>query len=214
MWTAGFPEPKTFSKRAARLLRGRRADFDIVHDNQVLGYGMLDIRSGVPADHEHPPPDHLRSPHRPRGRDQAVAEADPTALVRLPADAGQGGEQAGEILTVSESQPPRHRARTSSVDDARRRGDPARGSTRCSAEPTTPRVPGRLVAMASADAPMKGIATLLEAFAKLRHRARRRAAPGHQADTRRQDRAADRPARHRRARSASSTASATRHWSR
>jgi glycosyltransferase involved in cell wall biosynthesis len=34
--------------------------------------------------------------------------------------------------------------------------------------PTTPRVPGRIVAMASADAPMKGIATLLEAFAKLR----------------------------------------------
>jgi glycosyltransferase involved in cell wall biosynthesis len=34
--------------------------------------------------------------------------------------------------------------------------------------PTTPRTPGRIVAMASADAPMKGIATLLEAFAKLR----------------------------------------------
>jgi glycosyltransferase involved in cell wall biosynthesis len=34
--------------------------------------------------------------------------------------------------------------------------------------PTVPRVPGRILAMASADAPMKGIATLLEAFAKLR----------------------------------------------
>jgi glycosyltransferase involved in cell wall biosynthesis len=34
--------------------------------------------------------------------------------------------------------------------------------------PTTPRVPGRIMAMASADAPMKGVATLLEAFAKLR----------------------------------------------
>ena len=29
-------------------------------------------------------------------------------------------------------------------------------------------MPGRILAMASADAPMKGIATLLEAFAKLR----------------------------------------------
>jgi glycosyltransferase involved in cell wall biosynthesis len=38
----------------------------------------------------------------------------------------------------------------------------------CFVPPTAPRVPGRLVAMASADAPMKGIATLLEAFAKLR----------------------------------------------
>jgi glycosyltransferase involved in cell wall biosynthesis len=34
--------------------------------------------------------------------------------------------------------------------------------------PDRPRTPGRIVAMASADAPMKGIATLLEAFAKLR----------------------------------------------
>jgi glycosyltransferase involved in cell wall biosynthesis len=34
--------------------------------------------------------------------------------------------------------------------------------------PSRPRVPGRILAMASADAPMKGIATLLEAFAKLR----------------------------------------------
>ena len=34
--------------------------------------------------------------------------------------------------------------------------------------PTKPRVKGRILAMASADAPMKGIATLLEAFAKLR----------------------------------------------
>ena len=34
--------------------------------------------------------------------------------------------------------------------------------------PTAPRVPGRILAMASADAPVKGIATLLEAFAKLR----------------------------------------------
>jgi glycosyltransferase involved in cell wall biosynthesis len=34
--------------------------------------------------------------------------------------------------------------------------------------PTAPRVPGRIVAMASADTPLKGIATLLEAFAKLR----------------------------------------------
>jgi glycosyltransferase involved in cell wall biosynthesis len=38
----------------------------------------------------------------------------------------------------------------------------------CFVPPTGPRVPGRLLAMASADAPMKGIATLLEAFAKLR----------------------------------------------
>jgi glycosyltransferase involved in cell wall biosynthesis len=52
--------------------------------------------------------------------------------------------------------------------------DPARiqviplGVDQVFALPKAPRVPGRIVAMASADTPMKGIATLLEAFAKLR----------------------------------------------
>ena len=49
MWTASFPEPLTFSIRALRALRARCADFDIVHDNQVLAYGMLGIpRLGLP----------------------------------------------------------------------------------------------------------------------------------------------------------------------
>jgi hypothetical protein len=49
MWTAAFPEPLTFSIRALRALRPRRGDFDIVHDNQVLAYGMLGIkRLGLP----------------------------------------------------------------------------------------------------------------------------------------------------------------------
>ncbi len=36
MWTAGFPEPLTFSLRAAKLLRARADEFDVVHDNQCL----------------------------------------------------------------------------------------------------------------------------------------------------------------------------------
>src|SRR6185437_11599027 len=42
-WTAGFPEPRTFSLRAARVLAERLADFDVVHDNQCLGTGLLEI---------------------------------------------------------------------------------------------------------------------------------------------------------------------------
>ena len=41
MCTAGFPEPRTFSLRARRLLASRRHEFDIVHDNQCLGSGLL-----------------------------------------------------------------------------------------------------------------------------------------------------------------------------
>ena len=49
MCVAGFPEPLTFSLRAARLLAVRRAEFDVVHDNQCLGYGLLRVRRlGLP----------------------------------------------------------------------------------------------------------------------------------------------------------------------
>jgi hypothetical protein len=36
MWTAGFPEPRTFTLRAARVLSERAGEFDVVHDNQSL----------------------------------------------------------------------------------------------------------------------------------------------------------------------------------
>src|SRR5207253_1144288 len=50
MCAAGFPEPLTFSLRAWRELQRRRADFDVVHDNQCLGYGLLGIRKlGLPV---------------------------------------------------------------------------------------------------------------------------------------------------------------------
>src|ERR671927_1847579 len=43
MCTGEFPEPRTFSRRVARLLRDRLDDFDVVHDNQTVAYGMLEI---------------------------------------------------------------------------------------------------------------------------------------------------------------------------
>src|SRR5450759_3398274 len=49
MRTGAFPEPLTFSLRALRIMRARRADFDLVHDNQVLASGMLGLgRAGLP----------------------------------------------------------------------------------------------------------------------------------------------------------------------
>jgi hypothetical protein len=47
MCTAAFPEPLTFSLRAAKELRGRAVRPDVVHDNQTLGHGLrLLQRSG------------------------------------------------------------------------------------------------------------------------------------------------------------------------
>jgi glycosyltransferase involved in cell wall biosynthesis len=167
MWTAGFPEPKTFSKRVARLLRERRDDFDIVHDNQVLGYGMLDlIEMGFPL---------ITSIHHPITFDRRIdIEAAPTLRKKLTLRRwygflrmqGKVARTVGKILTVSES------SRRDIITDFGVAPENLQviplGVDEVFGPPTKPRVPGRIVAMASADAPMKGIATLLEAFAKLR----------------------------------------------
>ena len=47
--TGGFAEPYTFGRRAAKYLRQHRNEYDLVHDNQSLSYGMLDIQAmGMP----------------------------------------------------------------------------------------------------------------------------------------------------------------------
>ncbi len=167
MCTAGFPEPKTFSSRISRILSERAADFDIAHDNQVLGYGMLDIEGyGLPL---------ITTLHHPITFDRRIdlgQTRNPWRKLTLRRWYGflrmQGkvARQARKVMTPSE---------TSKRDIAKDFGvDPAKmqvillGVDDIFVPPTTPRVPGRIMAMASADAPMKGIATLLEAFAKLR----------------------------------------------
>ncbi|MCW2838320.1 MAG: glycosyl transferase, group 1 [Marmoricola sp.] len=167
MWTAGFPEPKTFSKRVARILRDRLDDFDIVHDNQVLGYGMLDIAEmGFPL---------ITSIHHPITFDRRIdIEAATTWRKKLTLRRwygflrmqGKVARSVGRILTVSESSR-RDIVTDFGVDQAHLQVIPL-GVDDVFGPPSKPRVAGRIVAMASADAPMKGIATLLEAFAKLR----------------------------------------------
>jgi glycosyltransferase involved in cell wall biosynthesis len=167
MWTAGFPEPKTFSKRVARLLRERLGEFDIVHDNQVLGYGMLDIAEmGFPL---------ITSIHHPITFDRRIdIEAAPTLRKKLTLRRwygflrmqGKVARAVGKVLTVSESSR-RDIITDFGVDPANLQVIPL-GVDEVFRPPSKPRVPGRIVAMASADAPMKGIATLLESFAKLR----------------------------------------------
>ena len=46
----GFPEPYTFGQRMAAYMRDKIGDYDIMHDNQTLCYGMLDVRDmGLPV---------------------------------------------------------------------------------------------------------------------------------------------------------------------
>jgi glycosyltransferase involved in cell wall biosynthesis len=168
MWSAGFPEPRTFSKRVLRVLRERAADFDIVHDNQVLGSALLDVEEqvGLPL---------VTTIHHPISIDRRIDLASASTrrrrltlrrwygFVRMQARVAR---RMRMVLVPSES---------SRRDVIGEFGvDPARvrvvllGVEESFVPPAEPRVPGRIIAMASADAPMKGIATLLEAFAKLR----------------------------------------------
>jgi len=47
--TMGFPEPFTFGLRARQFLRNKRHNYDIVHDNQGLSYGLMTIKNWLPT---------------------------------------------------------------------------------------------------------------------------------------------------------------------
>ena len=47
--TGTFSEPLAFSVRALKVLKPRAGDFDLVHDNQCLGYGILKLERVIPT---------------------------------------------------------------------------------------------------------------------------------------------------------------------
>ena len=50
MLTGGFPEPYTFGRRLVQHFREAKPDYDIVHDNQSLCYGVLKLQEdGIPV---------------------------------------------------------------------------------------------------------------------------------------------------------------------
>jgi glycosyltransferase involved in cell wall biosynthesis len=168
MWTAGFPEPLTFSLRVARMLRERVDDFDVVHDNQSLGLGLLGLpAAGLPV---------VATVHHPITFDRRVDLADaPNPWRRLLARRWYGflrmqghvARRLPRIITVSRSSA-NDIAADFGVEPRRLRTVPLGVDAQTFSPPEAPRVPGRVVAMASADTPMKGVRTLLEAVAKLR----------------------------------------------
>jgi MMP alpha-(1->4)-mannosyltransferase len=169
MCTAGFPEPLTFSLRAWRALRGRRDDFDVVHDNQCLGYGILGIaREGFPV---------VATVHHPITVDRALELAEAESWRRRLSLRRWYGFLAMQkrvlrrlprLITVSES---------SARDLCRQMG--ARpwqlavvpvgvDAVHFRPLPHVRRVPGRIMTTASADVPLKGLLPLIEAVAKVR----------------------------------------------
>lgn len=169
MCTAAFPEPLTFSLRAWRLLRARPAADrpDVVHDNQGLGYGLLLLqRAGLPV---------LATVHHPVTVDRCLDLASATGSKRLSTRRwysflrmqGRVVRCLPGVLTVSRSSYA-DIVRELRVPPDRLQVVPVGVGSEVFRPPTGPRVPGRIVATASADVPLKGIVPLLEAVAKLR----------------------------------------------
>ena len=166
--TGTFSEPLAFSLRAHRALRSRTDEFDIVHDNQCLGYGILAIDRILPT---------LVTLHHPITVDRRL-EIDAAATRRKKLSThrwysfvkmqGRVARRMPRIVVVSEN----------SIDDIHRDMGVDRSRMRLvhvgvdpelfRPLPGVERIPGRLITTASADVELKGLRFLLEAMAKLR----------------------------------------------
>src|SRR5712691_1286409 len=169
MCTAGFPEPLTFGMRVRRLLRDRRGDFDIVHDNQCLANGILGlVDDGFPL---------VATVHHPITVDRDLELAHTTSPIRKLTLRRWFGflrmqtrvvRRLPRIITVSESSK-RDIADQLGVHIDRMTVVPVGvDQTHFRPLPHIARVPGRIMTTASADVPMKGLVPLLEAVAKVR----------------------------------------------
>ncbi|MFJ6137903.1 glycosyltransferase family 4 protein [Kitasatospora sp. NPDC092286] len=169
MRTGGFPEPLTFSLRARRYLALHKGRYDVVHDNQTLGYGLLGLaRHGFPL---------VTTVHHPITVDRRLElAAAPDRLKRLSLRRWYAftrmqrrvAARLDHIITVSE---------TSGREIAEHLGAapgaisvvPIGADTRLwSPSERAARVPGRIVTTSSADVPLKGLVHLVEALAKVR----------------------------------------------
>ncbi len=169
MLTAGFGEPMAYSKRIRTILNARRDEFDIIHDNQCLGTGILELANeGWPM---------LETLHHPITVDRTIAlDHVDNAYRRFTTKRWFGflgmqvkvAQELPAILTVSNN---------SKQDINAQMGVPLERMTvvPVGVDPTVFRpyegatpVKGRIMVTSSSDVPMKGLVPLLEAVAKLR----------------------------------------------
>ncbi|POX36295.1 glycosyl transferase family 1 [Streptomyces sp. Ru73] len=167
MWTGGFPEPLTFSLRARRHLTARRGDFDVIHDNQTLGYGLLgDLGAPLVTTIHHPitvdrqldldAADGWRRRASVR-RWYGFTRMQKRVARRLPSVLTVSGSSAQEITDhLGVRQDRIHVVHIGADTDL------------FSPDPSVPEVPGRIVTTSSADVPLKGLIHLVEALAKVR----------------------------------------------
>jgi glycosyltransferase involved in cell wall biosynthesis len=166
--TGTFSEPLAFSARAYRHLRARAHEFDLVHDNQCLGYGILKLEERIPTvvtlHHPITKDRELEISHAPNWR-KRMSVSRWYSFVKMQ---GKVASKMPRIVVVSENSiKDIHEDMGVSYDRMRLVPvgvDPELFRPR----PEVARRPGRLITTASADVALKGLSYLLEAMAKLR----------------------------------------------
>ena len=166
--TGQFSEPLAFSKRALRTLTPRVNDFDLVHDNQCLGWDILKIEKIIPTivtlHHPITKDRELEMSHAPnRWKRRSVGRW--YSFVDMQ---GKVASKMPRIVVVSEN----------SITDINKDMGVSRDRMRLVPVGVDPdlfkplphiaREPGRLITTASADVALKGLSYLLEAMAILR----------------------------------------------
>lgn len=164
-----FPEPLAFTLRAWDHLKHRRDDFDIVHDNQSLGFGLLAIEhAGLPvvATIHHPiTVDRRLEVEHARGWYKKLTLRRWYAFTDMQTEVAR---RLQRIITVSENSF-KDIVADHDVDPDRMHIVPVGVDPDLFQPlPEITKVPGMLITTASADVAMKGLRFLLEAVAKLR----------------------------------------------
>ncbi len=163
-----FSEPLAFSVRAYQELKKRKGDFDLVHDNQCLGYGILGIDKMIPTivtlHHPITRDRMLEMQHAPNWR-KRMSIARWYNFVKMQ---GRVASRMPRVVVVSQN----------SIDDIhtdmgvdidRMRLVPVGVDLDLFKPlPGVERKPGHLITTASADVALKGLQYLLEALAKLK----------------------------------------------
>jgi glycosyltransferase involved in cell wall biosynthesis len=169
MCSGVFPEPWAFTQRARRWLADHRADFDLVHDNQSLGSGMLGmLDDGWPI---------CATLHHPItvDRDLELAHA-PNAWRRFNLQRWYAflnmqmkvAKRVPRLVTVSENSRKDIIAQMGVAPEQLHIVPVGVDQDVFMPLPDVERVPGRLLVTTSSDQPLKGLVPLLEAVAKVR----------------------------------------------
>jgi glycosyltransferase involved in cell wall biosynthesis len=165
--TMGFPEPFTFGIRAYDFMKERFADYDVVHDNQSLSYGIWAISRKIPT---------IATIHHPITIDRDISIATLTSLwkkakqMRWYSFIGMQkrvSRKFSRIITVSECAG-RDISREFDIPKERFRIVPNGIDTDVFYPvPEIERERGRIIVTNSSDTPLKGLYYLLQAVAEI-----------------------------------------------